>query len=163
MKISESADLPATPDAVFAMRATTQFQDEKCLRTSPAEHSVAIDEQAGRTVITTTRSMPTDNLPDAVRSIMGGHLVVNETQDWGPAGPDGSRSARIDIQVDGAPVTLRGTLTIRPSAAGTHQSLDADLKAAIPFLGGKVEKAAAPAIKHGFDLEAQILKEWLTA
>ena len=44
MKISASADLPAAPDAVFAMRATTQFQDEKCLRTSPAEHSVAIDE-----------------------------------------------------------------------------------------------------------------------
>ena len=162
MRITESADLPASPDEVFATRATEEFQEEKCERSSSAEHTVAISQAAGRTVITTTRAMPTESLPDAVRSAVGEHLMIHETQDWGPANPDGSRFARIDIKVQGAPVTLQGTLRLTPTDTGSHQSLEAELKASIPFLGGKVERAAAPAIKHGFDLEAQILNEWLT-
>lgn len=161
MRITEDAELPGTPDEIFAMRATQEFQDEKCARSSPAEHSVDIRTQGDRTLVTTVREMATDGLPDAVRSMIGTHLRIHETQDWGPAAGDGSRTARIDLRVDGAPVTLRGTLQVVPSPKGSHQILEADLRAAIPFVGGKVEKAAAPAISHGFDLEAQILSEWL--
>lgn len=163
MRITESADLAGTPDEVFALRATEAFQDEKCLRTSPREHTVAVDEQGGRTILRTTRAMPTHNLPDAARSMVGDELIVDEVQDWGPPAADGSRRAQVTIKVHGAPISLAGTLEVYPTADGSHQALEADLKAKVPFIGGKIEKAAAPAISHGFDLEAEIINDWLAA
>lgn len=163
MRITESADLAGTPDDVFAVRVTEDFQDEKCLRTSPREHSVAVETVGERTVIRTTRAMPTDNLPDAARSMVGDQLVVDEVQDWGPPAADGSRRARVTVKVHGAPVALMGTLDVYPTPDGCHQALEAELKASIPFLGGKIERAAAPAISHGFDLEAEIINERLSA
>lgn len=160
MKVTESADLPAAPDEVFALRATEGFQEEKCIRSASVGHSVAVTEQGGRTLINTTRSIPTDSLPDVVRKTVGRHLRIHEVQDWGPAAADGARVARIDIEVEGVPVTLKGSLTLAPAPAGSHQHFTGDLKAALPFIGGKIEKAAAPAIKLGFDLEAQIIEEW---
>ena len=53
------------------------------------------------------------------------------------------------------------TVTVAPAGEGSVESLEGDLKASIPFLGGKIEKLAAPAIEAGFDIETMLLNEWL--
>ena len=39
--------------------------------------------------------------------------------------------------------------------------LDADLKANVPLIGGKLEKAAADPIHTAIDIETGLLREWL--
>ena len=65
--------------------------------------------------------------------------------------------------------TSRSPSTVPPSRSRgpsrwplrSVESLEGDLKASIPFLGGKIEKLAAPAIEAGFDIETMLLNEWL--
>ena len=39
--------------------------------------------------------------------------------------------------------------------------LDAELKANVPFIGGKIERAAAEPINAAIDIETGLLREWL--
>jgi len=39
--------------------------------------------------------------------------------------------------------------------------LDAELKAHVPFIGGKIEQAAADPIRTAIGIETGLLREWL--
>ena len=161
MKIAKIVELIGSPQDVFATRATRAFQEAKLVASRALEHEVDIVEAGDRTVITTKRAMSTSGFPEAAKSFVGSKLTIHEVQDWGPAEPDGRRRADIKISIDGAPVALTGTVTVAPAGEGSVESLEGDLKASIPFLGGKIEKLAAPAIEAGFDIETMLLNEWL--
>ena len=67
----------------------------------------------------------------------------------------------VEMAVAGAPIALKGTVRLAPGGPGTVEQLDAELKAKVPLIGGKIEKAAAPPIEEAIDIEAQTAQEWL--
>ena len=52
------------------------------------------------------------------------------------------------------PPTMHGTLLLEPGGPGTLEHIEADLKAKVPLIGGKLEKAAASPIQEAIDIEA---------
>jgi len=161
MKISATFDYTATPHQVFAMLADTEFQNLKCIATGALSHSVSVSPQGDRTLIVSNRDMPTDGFPDFVKSMVGATLAVTETQDWGPPSPDGSRQGTITVDLGGAPLDLVGILSLAPAGRGSLESVDADLKARILLIGGRIEKAAAPAIESAISAERETGQAWL--
>ena len=161
MKIATTIEYAATPEEVFAVLADQAFQEAKCAATAAVSHSASVTTSGADTVIRTERVLPADDLPDFARSMVGDTLKVVETQTWGPAGADGSRTGRVQMSVSGAPVTLDGTLRLAPGGPGTVETLDSELKAKLPLIGGKIEKAAAPAIRDAIDIEGRTAQEWL--
>ena len=161
MKISATFDYAATPHEVFAMLADEEFQTRKCAATGALRHSVSISAQGDRTVIISSRDLPTKDFPDFVKSLVGATLAVTETQDWGPAGQDGARQGTLTVEIAGAPIDLAGTLSLAPAGGGSVESLDGDLKARIPLIGAKIEKAAAPAIESAIRVERETGQAWL--
>lgn len=161
MKISATFDYAATPHDVFAMLIDEDFQARKCVATGALSHSVSVSAQGDRTVIVSNRDLPTDGFPDFVKSLVGATLAVTETQDWGPAGPDGARQGRLTVDIAGAPIDLAGTLSLAPAAQGSVETVDGDLKARIPLIGSKIEKAAAPAIESAMRAERETGQAWL--
>jgi len=161
MKISATFDYAATPHEVFAMLVDQDFQARKCVATGALRHSVSVSAQGDRTVIVSNRDLPTDGFPDFVKGLVGATLAVTETQDWGPAGPDGARQGRLTVDIAGAPIDLAGTLTLAPAGRGSVESVDGDLKASMPLIGGRIEKAAAPAIESAIRAERETGQAWL--
>jgi uncharacterized protein DUF2505 len=161
MKISHTVEFPAPPHEVFEMLAEPRFQEAKCGATAALEHAVSVELSGERTIIKTERILPTRGLPDYAKSMVGETLKVGETQDWGPAAADGSRHGTIDLEIHGAPLTLRGTVRLEPGGAGTVQHIDGDLKAKVPLFGGKIEQAAAPPIEAAIEIEHQTGVKWL--
>ena len=161
MKISATFDYAATPHDVFAMLIDEDFQARKCVATGALSHSVSVSAQGDRTVIVSNRDLPTDGFPDFVKSLVGATLAVTETQDWGPAGPDGARQGRLTVDIAGAPIDLAGTLSLAPAAQGSVETVDGDLKARIPLIGSKIERAAAPAIESAMRAERETGQAWL--
>ena len=106
--------------------------------------------------------MPTAQFPDFVRSMVGATITVTEVDDWGAARPDGSRAGTITVSISGAPLRLTGTLALHPASSGATADIEADLKASIPFLGGRLESAAAPAILAAVRAEERTARDWLT-
>ena len=161
MKISAIIDYAATPDEVFAMLADEDFQNHKCVATGSRRHAVSIWVQDDRTVIVSTRDMPSDGFPSFVKGMVGETLAVTETQDWGPPGADGVRHGRLSVAIEGAPVELHAVLSLAMDGEGTVETIEGDLKARIPLIGNKIEQAAAPAIQSAIRVESKTGKAWL--
>lgn len=165
MQIRTHADYPATPAEVFAVIADPAFVAHKAEHMSVAAHSAQVLQDGDRTVIRTTRTLPTDEMPDIARKVVGKVLTLSEEQNWGPAAPDGSREGSLHLRVEGAPVSLRGTMRLAPNGgaaqSATIQDIVADLTAKVPLMGSAIEKAAAPAISAGINVEADLVREWL--
>jgi hypothetical protein len=161
MKISATLDYAATPHEVFAMLADEAFQTRKCEATGALNHTVSISAQGDRTVIVSSRDLPTDDFPAFVKSLVGDSLAITETQDWGPPGTDGTRHGTLTVDIAGAPIDLDGTLSLAAAGHGSVESVQGDLKARIPIFGGQIEKAAAPAIESAINIEREIGQAWL--
>ena len=163
MKISENVDYAATPDAVFAMLADEEFQSRKCVATGALRHSVSISKQGDRTIIVSKRDMPTDDFPSVVKNMVGATLAITETQDWGPPDSEGSRQGTLTVDIADAPIDLQGTLSLAPGGQGTVETVEGDLKARIPMLGGMIENAASPAIRSAIRVENETGRAWLAS
>jgi uncharacterized protein YndB with AHSA1/START domain len=161
MKISATIDYAATPDEVFAMLADEDFQNHKCTATGARRHTVSITEHDDRTIIVSTRDMPSDSFPSFVKSMVGDTLAVTETQDWGPPNSDGVRHGTLSVAIAAAPVALHGTLSLASGGDGCVETIDGDLKARVPLIGAKIEQAAAPAIRSAIRVESENGKAWL--
>ncbi len=161
MKISATLDYAATPHEVFTMLADEAFQTRKCAATGALNHTVSISAQGDRTVIVSSRDLPTDGFPAFVKSLVGATLAITETQDWGPAGTDGARQGTLTVDIVGAAIDLDGTLSLTPAGQGSVESVEGDLKARVPLFGGRIEKAAAPAIESAISVEREIGQAWL--
>jgi hypothetical protein len=161
MKIARTLEYAATPDAVFAVLADPAFQEAKCAATGAISYSASVQSQGEATVISTERDLPADGLPDFARSMVGNTLKVVETQTWRAPQADGARTGTVSISVPGTPISLKGTLALEAGGQGAVEHVDADLKANIPLVGGKIEKAAAPAIEDAITIEGRTAHEWL--
>ena len=153
--------MPAGPDEVYATLTDPAFQEAKCAATEAESHEVEVTPTAVGHRVRTSRVLPSTDLPDVARSFVGDRLTVVETYDWGAPGADGSREAVLDLHVKGAPLTLKGTLRLVPEGGSTVQTLDAELKANVPFVGGKIEQAAARPIESAVETEVRLLHERL--
>jgi hypothetical protein len=161
MKIAKTMEYAATPDEVFAVLSDQAFQEAKCAATAAIKYTARILTAGDSTTITTERILPANDLPDFARSMVGETLKVVETQTWGPAAADGSRQGTVDMTVAGAPVSLNGTLSLGPGGPGSVEQLDSELKAKLPLIGGKIEKAAARPIEQAIDIEVETATKWL--
>jgi Protein of unknown function (DUF2505) len=166
MQIANEITYSAGPDVVSAMTFQPAFQERKCQNTGATSWTVDVDAGepggTGPTTVTTTRDMPTDQFPDFVKSMVGNRLKITEIDRWDAPRPDGGRDGTITVTVDGAPLRFTGTLLLEAAADGSRATIDGELKAGIPFLGARIEQAAAPAIIAAVRAEQRTANDWLT-
>ena len=164
MRLTADIRYDASPDAVFAMLSDGTFQERRCVATGALSHDISIEEyDDGSLTVTAHRTMPTDQVPDFVRTFVGSTLVVSEIQDWQAADGTGARDGTLVLEIKGAPVRMTGTLRLVAEGPGTVETIDCDLKAAVPLVGGKIEKAVEPAIRSAIRVEEREGRAWLAA
>jgi hypothetical protein len=110
----------------------------------------------------------------SARLTYGGSLDPLAARVLGSSSPTWVQSYRVDLAAG------RGRLTIEPddlgsvlqcgadvhlaaTDGGTLRQLRGELVVRVPLLGGKAERALAPAIAARIDSEAALLEEWLSA
>ena len=162
MRLSAEIRYDADPATVIAMLTDADFQERKCAATGALDHEVEIEEyDDDSAAIRTSRTMPTDQVPDFVRTFVGQTLTVVQVDDWQPATPDGSREGTVVVEIKGAPVRLAAAMTLRADGAGTRQTIDGDVKASVPLIGGRIEKAIEPALQAAIRVEQREGRTWL--
>jgi len=161
--VTTREELAGTVEEVYALFTDVAFQEAKCLATTDDANHFSVDILGGPSGerVRTERHLRSQGLPDVAKSFVGEHLTIIEVQDWSAPAGDGSRQSAVDMHVKGAPLTLKGTLRLEPTASGTVKVLDAELKAHVPFIGGRIEKAAAEPIRAAIEIETGLLREWL--
>lgn len=156
MKISQQWTLPTTPDEVYALSIDPAYQDEICEEAGALSHQSTVTEKGAGHEVRVQRIMPSGDVPDLVKKIVGDKVDVTQVITWGARQADGSREGTLDIGFKGQPITMKGTASIAPDGDGTRIAVDADLKAKIPLVGGKVEKLSAPEIIKAIGAEETV-------
>jgi hypothetical protein len=164
VRVEDRIRYPAPPAEVAQMLADPEFVERKCRATGALSHTADVDGSAGGPfTITTTRTMPTEQLPDVARKLVGSTLELRQVEVWEAPGPEGARAGTVTVEILGAPVRLRGTVRLEPDGSGTVETLTGDLTASVPLLGGRLEKAAEPAFLAGVRKEHEVGSAWLAA
>ena len=161
MQVNAKIPYAATTEQVFAMLTDDTFVQQVCEATGALRQEVTITPAAGGATVTTRRDLATDEIPDFVKRFVGSTLTVLRVDRWGGAAADGSREGSLSVEIVGAPVRMTGTLRLSPTDAGSIEDVDGDLRASVPLIGSKVERAAEPAIRSALGKEEQLGRAWL--
>lgn len=148
MRISEQYEYAAPPAAVWAMLCDRTFREDVCRATGAQQWEVDIDadETGGSARVTRVLAAA---VSDAVKKFVGDTVTIVQTEQWGAAGADGSRTADLHLDVSGQPAAMTGTHSLAARDAGTVFEVAADLLVSIPLLGGRIEKEVAKAVTAG--------------
>ncbi len=160
MELKLSASYDATPEEVFAIVTDATFREQACQKTKALSYAVEVTESGGDTIVKVQREMPSDDVPDIARKFVGQTLTVVQTETWHPAKADGSREADVRGEISNTPVTLKGTAQITAAGASTVQSIELDVKVAVPLIGKKIEPFVVDAIRSGLQKEHELGKDW---
>jgi hypothetical protein len=162
VRLTTREKLNGTVDEVHALLIDPAFQEAKCAATTNnGVYTVKVGGGADGHRVLTERQLPSDGLPDMARSFVGDHLTIIEVLDWSGLSPDGVRASMVDIHIKGAPLTVKGTVRLEPHGGENPWLLEADLKANVPLIGGKLERAAADPINAAIHIELALLRQWL--
>ncbi len=161
MHIVDVFEYAASPDEVFVMMTDEEFIERKCAAQHSTSYSASVQIAGEAATAVATRELPTGGFPDFVRSLVGNSIRVVETVEWSEARLDGARTARLTVTMGAAPIGLTGRITLEPGGLGTIVTYDANLKARVPFVGGKVENAAKPTLLTGMRKEFETGQAWL--
>lgn len=161
MKIERSMHHDLRAAELYEMACSKRFQEQKCIDAGALSYDVHITRTDDGAIVKTRRKLPTAGFPSLLRRFVASGLSTTETVLWGPAAPDGSRSAALRVDIAGAPVKLRGTIRIQPDGPDAAAVLiDATFTAHVPYLGRRVEGFAAPIILRVIDAEEATSRAW---
>jgi Protein of unknown function (DUF2505) len=167
VRLTDQIRYDADQTAVFAMLTNADFQERKCAATGALESEVEIERfPDGGATIRTQRRMPIDQVPDYARAFIGHTLLIVQVDDWTPPGADGAREGTVVVEIKGAPIRFAGSLALGPGSAngtGTVEAIEGDIKASVPFIGGRMERALEPALKAAIRMEEREGRAWLNA
>lgn len=157
---------PGDPQRVAQLLADPAVLDRLLTASDALSHEVDVQGgPEGRFVVTIERVLPTDELPEMARRFVGASMRLRQVDTWEAPAADGSRTGTTELQVPGAPVTATATTGLRPVRTGvvpgrgvhTEHSVSGTLTAAVPLLGGKIERVAEePVVRALRDQEREI-------
>jgi uncharacterized protein YndB with AHSA1/START domain len=150
----------ADPATVFAMLTDEAFLALKAQAVGALRHEGSVNRDGDRVTVRLLRVMPPD-VPDLIRRFVGDTIDLDQTDIWEAAAADGSRTGSIRITMGGAPVQLTGGMRLMPTETGSLTSIDAQIKAAIPLFGSKIETAVHDALLQAVQIEESVGREWL--
>jgi hypothetical protein len=162
VRLSAELRYDADPSTVYEMISDPTFQERKLENLGALSYDVTVDaHEDGGITVTSRRELPTDRVPDFVRGFVGSTIKIEQVEEWEAVEADGVRSGSLIADVAGMPVKFTARLSLAASADGTLEVVQGDLKASVPLIGGKVEKAAEPAIKAAVAAEQRTGRDWL--
>ena len=162
MRLHEEIRYDAAVEAVFAVLTDPAFLDARCAAAGALEHSREVRPSGAGTAVTVRRVLSTRGMPDFAARMLGATMTLTETTVWQAPDGRGERRGATTLRIEGAPVTLTGETVLRPEGgAGSVQVVSGDLVAKVPLFGGKVEQAAAPALRAGVLAEGALAARWL--
>lgn len=100
------------------------------------------------------------NLPPAVRTLLGGDLMIDRVETWRPD-PAGGYAGTTSVTIPGMPGELGGAMRLTDMEAGSALALDGSVRIPIPLVGGKIEETVAEQISKLLDSEHAFTENWL--
>lgn len=146
----------APPDAVFAMLADPEFRRTVCSDQGVEEVEVTIDREDAGMSVCVDQHQPTQGVPAFATAIIGATTHVIQLEEWSD-----ERTARLELKTPGKPATMHGSIEILPDGDGAVEIVELEVKATVPFIGGKLERLMGDLVRRSIEAENVTGAGWL--
>ncbi|MET8774366.1 DUF2505 domain-containing protein [Nocardia sp. NPDC004654] len=145
---------------VAAVRAA--FADEQYWKDRIAEvggpnarlESVTVEGDQVR--VEMVQAIAAELLPPAITAVRPGDLIIPRTENWT------GDTAAFDVRVEGAPATMRGTITLTGDDTAATATLDGNIEVKVPLFGSKIEAAIQERLTELLQSEEEFTNTWLS-
>jgi hypothetical protein len=160
MRLHADDRYDAEPAEVYAMFCDPDFIRAKYDTLGYPKHElVRLDTSDDGATVSTRRWVPA-NVPGFAKKLFGETTEMVQTDIYGPE-TDGVRHGTWTIEVPGKPVKASGSITLAATAEGSLVTIDGELKASIPLIGGKIESWAGGEAAKTLRDEHEFAVTWL--
>lgn len=159
MYLSETGTFTLSAHEVFTLMVSEEFQRSKAERLDALEFDMEVSGGPAPTVVT-RRRLGTAAMPEFIKPMIDPTITVTETERWRTAEGSGTpRGGDFEIDVRGAPISLRGTVALEPVADGTRLTFAGELRSGVPLFRSKIEQSAAQSVLATIATEFGLLDE----
>ncbi|MFS3128151.1 DUF2505 domain-containing protein [Nocardioides sp. Bht2] len=151
MQFTHSTRYDASPADVLAMLTDPAFRTKSSQAQQASGINVAIDGATLRLEM----EQPNNDIPAFARAFAGETTRTVITEVWRDT------SAQVTIETPGKPAGITGTRSLVADGDGTRDVFEADAKAKVPLIGGKIEKLIAAKVVEGLRTEETVARAWL--
>lgn len=162
MALSSSRSLAAAPAAVFDALTSRENAQAVADRVGGSLTGHEVTEENGAVRTRTEFVLPADRLPDVVKKLMKDGVALTLEEAWSAAAADGSRTSSLVANVKSAPIKVTGGQQLTAADAGSVLALTGEVSSSIPFLGGRISKAAEPMMDRLLEVRCQIVESQLS-
>lgn len=147
----------ATPEQVYAMLATPEFREKVCEYQRFPRRTVSITPTGAGMTVKVDQYRPADEVPSFARKIVGEEINIVQDEQW-----SSPTSAALQVTIPGKPGEMKGSIAIAPSATGTVETVEVEVKVSIPLIGGKLEGFIGDMLLRALRAETKVGRDWLT-
>lgn len=160
MDFSAEHRFPAPPDAVIAAMTDPSFAPRLAELPDVGSAEAVASGHDGPVAWIRVRLVYDGQLDPVARTVLGGD-APSWIQEYRLDAA--SCTGTVDIVPERHEGLLRcaAALELQPDDSGTVRSMRGSLEVRVPLVGGRAERALAPAILRRIDLEAGLLAEWM--
>ena len=159
MKFEETFDFDHSAATMMRMFTDQDYFLHKYERLGGGRKPELVDTQKSDTrfSITVRHALDANKLsfPDIVRKRIGDRVMLRQTDVWEIA----KQSGRIDIDIEKTPVDIAIDLRLSEHDGKARLTLNFDIDAQVPLVGGKIEKAIAGPITDRFHRDMVLSNE----
>lgn len=156
MRLTHELRYDAPPAQVYAMLADPTFRERVCDAQRVISRTVTITPTVSGMEVEIDETQPATGIPSFAQKFVGDQIRIVQHESW--ATPTG---AELALDIPGKPGTMRGTITLAPEGTGTVQTVDAELKVALPLVGGKLEQMIAGLLVSALKVENRLGRDYL--
>lgn len=158
--IETSATVNAPVEKVFATLSDRAYWEYDAANLSDEPGEVNEFSADNGVDVTLFEVLPTDALPEAVRSMVSQNLKLKRVISFGELS-EGVSNGEMSAEIKGAPVKFTAELTLVGEGDSTTLEAEADVDVMIPMIGAVIEPKVADAVKDILVNESALVEKWI--
>ncbi|MEO6500737.1 MAG: DUF2505 domain-containing protein [Jatrophihabitantaceae bacterium] len=161
MRLRVETSTPATVEQIFASRLEQSVREQACRESGALSYDVQIEQAADGGARVQVQRVMAPQVPDYIRRFVGESISISQVEQWSAPGPNGVRTAVVEVTVRGQPASMKGSMTLAPAAEGSTELVAGEVKVAIPLLGRQIEPEIVRVIEAALRIEQRVGQDWV--
>ena len=159
MTVSVTNRYPHSADKVYSTFTDEQYLREKYTFLGDRNYQFLGKDETGQTISFRQQRDVHADVPSFAKKIMSEWNTLEEKYVWTDNGAE--KSLRFDSNLQGQPVTITGTASLREDGDETVETISLDVDVKVPLIGGKLRKKAEEDARESLIREAEFNTQYL--
>ncbi|MGH3510323.1 MAG: DUF2505 domain-containing protein [Nocardioidaceae bacterium] len=156
MRLTHEFRYDAPPAKVYAMLADPAFREKVCDTQGVLSRIVTVTPNGTGMEVAIDETQPATGIPSFAQKFVGDQIRIVQHESWASAS-----GAELSVDIPGKPGSVRGNVTLVPDGDGTVQTIDAEVKVAVPFIGGTLEQLINDLLVSALKVENRVGRAYL--